>query len=255
MSRAPLPDLVIGGAPRSGTTFLCEVFSKHPGCFVAQPFIPEPKVLMTPHPDGVEGYRRRYETCFENAAQGMLRVEKTSYYFENAEARERFALVLPDTKMVFILRDPIVRAYSNWRWSTRNGLESRPFDEAIALEEGRASPFQGDREYVRPFDYLARSNYGALTESWIAAIGQSRIGFFVLEEANADPERFVAQLQQFAGLAPLPWEALKTGIVNANDIVPGDIDPTTISELRVRFAPDMAKLANLTGLDIARWGY
>ena len=48
-----LPDIVIGGAPRSGTTFLCELLAKHPDVFIARPVIPEPKVLILPHPDDV----------------------------------------------------------------------------------------------------------------------------------------------------------------------------------------------------------
>ena len=56
-----LPDIVIGGAPRSGTTFLCELLAKHPDVFIARPVIPEPKVLILPHPDDVAGYRARYE--------------------------------------------------------------------------------------------------------------------------------------------------------------------------------------------------
>jgi hypothetical protein len=48
----PLPDIVIGGAPRSGTTFLCELLAKHPQIHVAQPFIPEPKICMVEPADG-----------------------------------------------------------------------------------------------------------------------------------------------------------------------------------------------------------
>jgi hypothetical protein len=44
--RVPVPDVVIGGAPRSGTTFLCELLAKHPSVYVAMPFIPEPKARI-----------------------------------------------------------------------------------------------------------------------------------------------------------------------------------------------------------------
>jgi sulfotransferase family protein len=53
---ALIPDIIIGGGPRSGTTFLCNLLSKHPD----PPFIPEPKVCTISHPAGDPGYLERY---------------------------------------------------------------------------------------------------------------------------------------------------------------------------------------------------
>ena len=124
--RLPVADAIIGGAPRSGTTFLCELLAKHPDVFVAKPFIPEPKVCMTPHPDGDAGLLQRYATFFSDAPRRAIRVEKTSYYLENAAARERLVRILPLARFVFILREPVERAYSNWMRSRDNGLETLP---------------------------------------------------------------------------------------------------------------------------------
>src|SRR5207253_6964810 len=135
-----VPDVIIGGAPRSGTTFLCELLAKHPDIYVAKPFIPEPKVCMTPHPGGDAGLLRRYADIFSDAPSRSIRIEKTSYYLENAEARERLVRILPRAKFVFILREPVERAYSNWMRSRLNGLETLPFEEAIERELSRVSP-------------------------------------------------------------------------------------------------------------------
>src|ERR1700736_5390855 len=88
IDRLPVPDIIIGGAPRSGTTFLCELLAKHPGIFIAKPFIPEPKVCMMPHSDGDAGLLQRYAAFFSDAPPNAIHVEKTSYYLENADARE-----------------------------------------------------------------------------------------------------------------------------------------------------------------------
>lgn len=254
-ARPNVPDVVIGGAPRSGTTFLCELLAKHPQVFVARPFIPEPKVLMTPHPAGDAGLLSRYETYFGGAPASSLRVEKTSYYLENAEARERFARLLPEARIIFILREPVQRAYSNWLWSTRNGLESLPFREAVSGGRERANPLPPERSYARPFDYLTRGLYGTHAEAWIRAIGRERIAFYLIEDAIAEPEHFVADLQSFVGVEPLAWQELATGIVNANDLRLGDLDAAFAAELRAQFAPEMRRLVELTGLSLARWGY
>src|SRR5262249_32704817 len=186
----PIPDIVIGGAPPSRTTLLCELLAKHPGVYVAQPFIPEPKVCMTGHPDGDVGILRRYAEFFSNAPQSSVRVEKTSYYLENAEARERLVRLLPQAKYIFILREPVQRAYSNWMRSRVNGLETLPFEEAVESEGGRASPLPVHQAYARPFDYMTRGRYGTFIEAWIDAVGHERVAVYVLEAALADPERF-----------------------------------------------------------------
>jgi len=250
-----LPHVVIGGAPRSGTTFLCEVLVKHPGVYIRRPFIPEPKVCLTPHPAGNHGLRERYSVVFKDAPASAIRIEKTANYFENDAARERLLRLLPDTKFIFILRDPVARAYSNWLWSTANGLETLCFTEALAQEGRRPSPFPPERDYVRPFDYLKRSNYGILAEAWIQCLGRDRIAFFIFEKALADPASFVEQLQRFVGVEPKSWDTLKTEKINANPLLEPELDPALEMLLRRQFEPEMRRFAKATGLDLAVWGY
>ncbi len=251
----PIPDIVIGGAPRSGTTFLCELLAKHPGIYVAQPFIPEPKVCMTAHPDGDVGILRRYAEIFRNAPQSSVRIEKTSYYLENAEARERLVRLLPQTKFIFILREPVQRAYSNWMRSRLNGLETLPFEEAIERECGRASPLPPHQAYARPFDYMTRGRYGTFVEAWIDAVGRERVAVYVLEAALVDPEPFVEQLQRFVGVDPLPWSALATGRINAIERDTDGPSAQTVAALRQRVRPEVDRLARTVGVDVSIWGY
>jgi hypothetical protein len=248
-----LPDVVIGGAPRSGTTFLCELLNNHPGIYVARPFIPEPKVCMTPDPAGDDGFRRRYAELFKDAPASLLRVEKTSYYLENDSARERLVRLLPDARFVFILREPIARAYSNWLWSTANRLETLPFAEAVAREGKRPSPLPPTREYARPFDYMSRGRYGTFAEAWVTSVGRDRTAFYIFEIALLRPESFVEHLQRFIGVDPLSWDQLRTDRVNANPLEAPALDPALMATLRRQIRPEIEQLARLTGLDISIW--
>jgi hypothetical protein len=250
-----LPDFVIGGAPRCGTTFLAELLSKHPGIYFKRPLLPEPKICLTPDSAGDEGLRERYAALFRDAPPDALRAEKTSNYFENDAARQRLARLLPATRFIFILREPIARAYSNWRWSTANGLETLSFDEAIAREGMRPSPFPPEREYVRPFDYMRRGCYGSLAEAWINAIGRERVAFLVYENLVDKPELFLAEIQRFIGVTPVPWSVLRTGRINQSpaDAVP--VHQDRIDELRRRIAPEVHRFSALTALDVSVWGY
>lgn len=253
--RLAVPDVIIGGAPRSGTTFLAEILAKHPGIFIPRPFAPEPKVCLGPQPDGASGRFARYRELFGAADLGVLRIEKTTNYFENEEARCRIAESLRDVKLIFMLREPVRRAYSNWLWSRKNGLETLPFEEAIRLEGRRPSPFPPERSYVRPFDYLARGRYGTLAEAWISEFERKRIAFYVFENALADPDSFVADVQHFLGVEPMSWQDLQTGRINATEPDSAGLEPALERELRARIAPEVRHFAALTGLDISSWDY
>ncbi len=254
-TRPAVPDVIIGGSPRSGTTYLAELLSKHAGVYLAQPIIPEPKVCLTPDPDGDAGLLQRYAKLFAQAPPGRVRIEKTSNYFENEEARARLARLLPDVRYIFILREPVARAYSNWRWSKKNGLEKLPFAEAVALEGARPSPLPPERSYARPFDYMVRGRYGTMAQAWIEAVGRDRIKFYLFESALADPPAFVADLQRFLGVDPLPWSALMTGRINATEPEPNGIDPLLAAQLQARIRPEVERLTAVTGLDVSIWGY
>lgn len=255
-ARSATPDVVIGGAPRSGTTFLCELLAKHPQVYVAEPYIPEPKVCMTPHPAGDAGLLDRYASFFAEAPPQSVRVEKTSYYFENTAARERLARLLPEARFAFILREPVARAYSNWSRTRSQGLERLPFEKAVELDEcSRPVPLPPDRSYARPFDYLTRGQYGTFAQAWIDAVGRSRIFFCLFEEAIAAPESFAESLQRFVGVDPLPWSRISTGRINTGEDDARTIDAALAARLRRRFAAEVEQLARLTGLDVTIWGY
>src|SRR5437773_5780230 len=131
-----LPDFIIGGAPRSGTTWLYELLDRHPEVYMAKPVRPEPKFFLVDelYERGIQHY---FDTWFAGAAAYAAAGEKSTNYLESAAAAERIARDLPSVKLVFILREPAHRAYSNWMWSRMNGMETDDFEIALAQEDQR----------------------------------------------------------------------------------------------------------------------
>jgi Sulfotransferase domain len=250
----PLPTFIIGGAPRSGTTYLAEVLSRHPEVFMPKPLLPEPKVFFGPRLS-VEAYRERYRKLFAQANGHRLLGEKTSNYLENPDLGELIQAVAPDVQMIFIVREPVARAYSNYLWSTKNRLETLSFEEAVAREGTRASPLPPENLHAKPFDYLIRGNYDALSAPYMAAFEPGRIRFFLYEDITLRPKQFVRELQEFVGAEPLPFEQLDVGVVNSAREVGPALDPQTDHQLRERMRPAVQRFAALTGLDISSWGY
>jgi hypothetical protein len=243
------PSFIIGGAARSGTTALAEALDRHPDVAMAKPLIPEPKVFATPAAGPAE-YRARYGALFSATDAGRARGEKSTQYLGLEHVPAAVAATLPEVKMVFVLREPVARAYSNWAWSTRNGLESLPFEAAIETEDEREDPFP-DRPWVRPHDYVSRCRYGEFARRWHAALSPERVAFFLFEELL---ERGTEPVQGFVGVVPrrLP---LPAGLANETRGGVPPLDPAVAARLRERMRPWVEDFAALTGADVGRWGY
>jgi hypothetical protein len=135
-----LPDFFVAGAPKAGSTALHAALARHPSLFMSA--VKEPKFFLThgPPPDkGGPGdartYREHvwrradYEALFAPATAGQLRGESTPFYLYDRAAQARIKALLPDAKLIAILRDPIERAHSNWTHLWSAGLD--PVDDFV----------------------------------------------------------------------------------------------------------------------------
>nr|MBA2530380.1 sulfotransferase [Euzebyales bacterium] len=157
--------LLVIGAQRCGTSYLHRVLDEHPQVEMARPARPEPKFFSDP-----ERYARGltwYVRTFFGPGDGVrLRGDKSTSYLESPAAAQRAAAVLGDAHVVAMLRDPLARAVSNWRFSTANKLEDRPLEQALAdnLEAPRA--WDAAATSVSPYAYLERGHYIDYLRPW-----------------------------------------------------------------------------------------
>jgi len=248
-----LPTFIIGGAPRSGTTFLCQALDRNPDVYFAKPYVPEPKVFVVPQDLSV--CRDRYAAYFKDARHKPCRGEKTTLYFESATACARIRKHLPDVRILFMLREPVARAYSNYLWSKKNGLETLPFEQAVELEGTRESPLPPEKFYARPHDYLLRGDYATFARRYLDAFGPERVAFFLYEDIERNPERLFGDIQDFIGARRLPFAELNVGIVNsAKDLGP-ELEPVIAERLKTRMRAQVDQFVSLTGMDVSAWKY
>jgi sulfotransferase family protein len=144
-----LPDFVVAGVPKAGTTALHAALSRHPGLYLSP--IKEPKFFLTDGPPPSRGgpgdaltYREhvwerdKYEALFDAAPPGVLRGEATPFYLYDPGAMRRIQRLIPDAKLIVIIRDPVERAHSNWAHLWSAGLEPvGDFVQACAEEDRR----------------------------------------------------------------------------------------------------------------------
>ena len=195
--------LLVIGAQRCGTTYLHTMLDAHDQVTMARPANPEPKVFCSDEATGrgAEWYR---ETYFAHADAELLLGEKSTSYLEDPEAPARAVGMLGEVHVLAILRDPVKRAISNWRFSTDNGLETRSLE--TALSENLAGPRAWDpgRTSVSPFAYLERGRYVDYLVPWLSAFPTTSHVLF-LEELLTDghpPEGLWAALGVAPELAP-----------------------------------------------------
>ncbi|MFY0406678.1 sulfotransferase family protein [Solicola sp. PLA-1-18] len=157
MSSPSLPDFLVVGAPKAGTSALHAALARHPEVHLTSPSAPylkEPKYFLCDDapPPAYRGpgdahssqewvWRRAdYEAMFAAAPPGTLRGESTPFYLWSPTARRRIAEELPHARLVVVVRDPVDRAYSNWMHLWSDGLEpDADFVSAFGREDERVA--------------------------------------------------------------------------------------------------------------------
>jgi hypothetical protein len=186
-----LPEFLILGAPKCGTTALADALGAHPELFV--PERKEPNFFDVNWDRGLDWFAQH----FTPAANGQLRGEATPAYFATPIAAERIAQTNPGCKMIVLVREPVSRAHSHYwfRWNT--GRERRSIDEVIADE--LSSPAREAEGYMIRHGMYARNlrRYREL----FGADGIHVIGF---DELVKEPARVIAECEEFLGVAKVP---------------------------------------------------
>lgn len=177
--------VLVIGAQRSGSTYLSAALDAHPEITMARPAWPEPKVFCDADQAarGPEWYHR---TWFGHAGDERLLGEKSTSYLEDPKAPARVADMLGETHVVAVLRNPVQRAVSNWRFSTEHGLETRRLEDALRADLAGEQPWDRAATSVSPFAYLRRGRYLDYLAPWSSTFPDTTHVLF-LEELLTDP--------------------------------------------------------------------
>jgi hypothetical protein len=248
-----LPDFIIGGAPRSGTTWLYLLAQRHPQVAMAQPMVPEPKFFLVDKlwQRGIDYYSKKW---FDPLPASRVLGEKTTAYLESPNVAERMCRVLPRVKLIFLLRNPVDRAYSNYLWSRQNGLETETFERALALEEQRERDLTPKLRYARPHAYFSRGLYAEHLARFFGRFPRRQMLLLRHEDVAASPESVAANFYRFLGVTETPGTALALGRINAAETARRQpLSPSVRHWLGERYRAANANLVTLLGPDFELW--
>ena len=242
-----LPDFVVIGAQRAGTTSLFRTLRGHP--HIVASFRKEVHYFDLQHRShGLNWYRAHFGFPSSSHIQG----EATPNYLAFSGVPQRMHDVLPEAKLVVLLRHPIERAQSAWRYRTRDGLEHRSFSDAIHEEENDTRTHServrdaktARQDLAMQFAYLEKSRYAEHLERWLTVYPTEQLHIMRSEDLFEQPDVAMEKLMVFLDVDP----DLAPPYPHANATTPTSIDEGDRRWLVEYFAPHNQKLEDLTGM-------
>jgi hypothetical protein len=256
--RRPLPDFLIVGAQRCGTTSLHHYLLQHPAV-VGPRWSKGVHWFDTDYAHRDAWYRAHFPTAARRERIGRragtraVVGESSPYYLFHPYGAARMAAELPDTKFIALLRDPVERARSHHEHEVARGFETLPFEEALDREDERLAgaqaalaPRGGLHHSHQHHAYVARGRYAEQLARLFDAVGRDRVLVVFTAELDRDTQGTVATVHRFLGL---PVREVVTGR-RWNVRRKPAIDPATLDRLRATFAPHDVALRDLLGRDL-----
>jgi hypothetical protein len=200
-----LPSALIIGAQKGGTTSLFNYLEQHPD--VLRPLTKEVHYFDFHYARGVKWYRGHFPYT-HRLRRGSLTLDATPYYLPHPLVPERAAQLLPEVKLIALLRNPIDRALSHYQHEVRVGRESLSFAEAIDREserlEGEEERLRDDPDYYsfnyQRYSYARRGLYFEQLGRWLQRFPRSQLLVLQSESLFRDPPAVMTAVHRFLGL-------------------------------------------------------
>jgi hypothetical protein len=286
LNRPRLPDFIIAGAQKSGTTSLHNYLARHRQVYL--PMHPQELHFFDHDPHFRQGMSY-YQPFFEPAEAEQISLGQTSpLYIYDPKVPPRIVNVLPQVKLIFILRNPVDRAYSHYWHSVKKGYESLSFEEALKTEPTR---LKQDFESRRRYSYVDRGYYCRQLERFLQHFAREQLLILLTEDLSQETAKIIDQCCDFLAIESqgreiatglqekhwntsgrpriahlqrltAPWRSKSALIdkliwqidrLNLKQIRYPAMKPTTQAELEATFAAENARLATLFDLDLSAW--
>jgi len=208
-----LPDFLIIGEHKCGTTSLFEYMLEHP-CILS-PTIKEPNYFNRHYEKGTLWYKKHFPTflsklyCQNKNKNKVITGEATTHYlFAKDEITYRIKKLLPSTKIIVILRNPIERAYSQYSMFVSEGRENLSFEDAIEREKqiiNKKIKQVNFPKYSRlhpSYTYLRRGIYVDNLRRWMNIFPKEQFLILQTEEFNSKPNEVLNHVYKFLNLEP-----------------------------------------------------
>jgi hypothetical protein len=246
-----LPDFVIIGAQKSGTSFLYDLLTQHP--YVKRAALKELHYFDRHFDRGIEWYRSQFPLPRWKEERKSITGEATPNYLFHPHAARRMAEVVPQARLIVLLRNPVDRAYSNYYKEVKRGGETLQFEEAIEVEEARSrgqmDKMLEDDRYTsfnqQQFSYLSRGIYVDQLLRWSGFYSKNQMLVLKSEDFYERPlDTLKLVLHFLPDWQPDPRVLTKKGTTRYSRM-----NPATRQRLEDYFEPHNRRLYEYLGVD------
>ncbi|QLH04006.1 sulfotransferase [Nitrosopumilus oxyclinae] len=249
-----LPDFLIIGAAKSGTSSLYEYLNQHPSILPC--VVKEPNYFTAYYNRGLDWYK----SCFPFKAKRFFCPEKkfltgeaTARYYWYPFAPERVKQLLPNCKIILLLRNPVERSYSHYKMRYKNKIIDQTFEQEILDEpkriEGEWDKMLNDENYFsfkfNSNGYLTKGLYINYITKWFELFPKKQILVIKAEDFFSNPEKITNETLEFLGLPSIKlknYEIMRKGL---DDKLTSDIRKKLIDY----FKPYNQKLYDFLNVD------
>jgi hypothetical protein len=246
----PLPDFLVIGAQKAGTTALYAYLRRHPA--ITGPSWKEVSFFDRHYARGEAWYRGNFPNRLR--ARGKLVGEASPSYLFHPLGPARVRELVPEARLVALVRNPVDRALSHYNHEVALGRETLSFEEALDAEEERlrgeeerllADPRYFSREWWS-HTYKARGRYAEQLERWLAVFPPEQLLIVPSEDLLGEPEATHARVLRFLGAPPHRLESYPRVFERQYE----PMRPETRERLAAEFEEPKRRLYELLGRDL-----
>ncbi|MFO8015516.1 MAG: sulfotransferase domain-containing protein [Candidatus Woesearchaeota archaeon] len=243
-----LPDYIIIGAQKCGTTSLQEYMEQHPK--ILSPSKKEVHFFDLNYYKGLSWYKKHFPIL--KKYRKKIVGEASPYYIHFPPVAQRISKCLPDIKLIVLLRDPVKRAFSQYNSNYNKGREKRSFEESIEdelknlpREYKKVDKGKYSNKHQNEF-FLDRGKYYIQLKNWFMYLKREQFIIIKSEDFFGNPQREVSKIFHFIGVEDYLLHKTKIHNKTKKDMV---LNEDTKKRLCEFFLPYNKKLYKLLGRD------
>lgn len=207
-----LPDFIIIGTPKGGTTSLYNYLIQHPNIYSA--YRKEVDFFIHYYNFGINWYKSFFPLSMYKFIIKILFKKKfitgeasPSYMFD-PNAPRRVSALLPKIKLIILLRNPVERAYSHYNMQVRRGWEPLSFEASIQKEQERIGceieKALKNENYntflIQLFSYLSKGVYIKQIKNWVKYFSKQQFLILKSEDFYDNPKNTLKKVYDFLNL-------------------------------------------------------
>jgi hypothetical protein len=243
---------LVAGVQKAGTTALFKYLQQHP--HLSLPNWKESHFFDNETINWTAPDYTAYEFSVRLRTKSAIAGEATPIYIYWPNSLERIKRYNPDMKLIILFRQPVQRAWSQWKMTYASGLETKPFPWAIRKGRARLTNNSEMPGYHRIFSYVERGFYGKQLERVLQIFPRQQLLLLLSEDLKADPTRIIRQISRFLQV-PAPEGEIKqlTSHVSRQADTGAVLDESDVTYLQSLYNNDLKVFGELSSLHIASW--